>query len=88
MHKLAVEFFGTMLLMYVILATGNWLAIGAALAVAVLIGEPISSGAFNPAVVLSLYSAGRLQRRDVLPYIVCETAGAIGALWAYKHFSH
>ena len=30
--------------------TGNWLAIGAALAVAVLLGGPISGGNYNPAV--------------------------------------
>ncbi len=32
MNKYLVEFLGTMFLMFVIFATGNWLAIGAALA--------------------------------------------------------
>ena len=44
MNKYLVEFLGTLFFLYVILATGNWLAIGAALAIAVLIGGPISDG--------------------------------------------
>ena len=45
MNKYLVEFLGTLFLMYAILATGNWLAIGGALAIAVLFGVPISGGA-------------------------------------------
>jgi glycerol uptake facilitator-like aquaporin len=37
MNKYLVEFLGTMFLMYVIFATGNWLAIGAALGIAVML---------------------------------------------------
>ena len=37
MNKYLVEFLGTMFLMFVIFATGNWAAIGAALAVGVLL---------------------------------------------------
>jgi glycerol uptake facilitator-like aquaporin len=48
MQKYIVEFLGTMFLMFVIFTTGNWLAIGAALAIAVLLGGSISGGAFNP----------------------------------------
>ena len=36
MNKYLVEFLGTMFLMFVIFATGHWLAIGAALALAIL----------------------------------------------------
>ena len=45
MNKYLVEFLGTMFLMFVIFATGHWLAIGAALAVIAFIGGPISGGA-------------------------------------------
>ena len=86
MNKYLVEFLGTMFLVYVIFATGNWLAIGAALGVAVMLGGAISGGAFNPAVAISLYAAGKLPQADVLPYIIAEILGALAAFYAYKRF--
>ena len=86
MLKLIVEFLGTMLLVFTIFATGNWAAIGAALAVGVLLGGPISGGAFNPAVTISLYNAGKLSQSDVLPYIIVEILGGLAAFYAYQHF--
>ena len=86
MNKYLVEFLGTMLLMFVILATGNWLAIGAALAIAVMLGGAISGGAFNPAVAISLYAAGKLSKADVIPYVIIEILGALAAFYAYKEF--
>jgi len=84
LNKYLVEFLGTMLLMFVIFATGNWLAIGMALAVGVLLGGSISGGAFNPAVAISLYAAGKLAKSDVVPYIIVEILGALAAFYAYK----
>lgn len=86
MNKYLVEFLGTMFLMYVIFATGNWFAIGAALGIAALLGGPISGGAFNPAVAISLYAAGKLPQSDVLPYIIAQILGALAAFYAYKRF--
>jgi aquaporin Z len=86
MNKYLVEFLGTMFLMFVIFATGNWLAIGAALAVAVMLGGAVSGGAFNPAVAIGLYSAGKLPKSDVLPYIISEILGALAAFYAYKKY--
>ncbi len=86
MNKYIVEFLGTMLLVFVIFVTGNWAAIGAALAIGVLLGGPISGGSFNPAVTISLYNAGKLAQSDVLPYIIIEILGALAAFYAYKHF--
>ena len=86
MNKYLVEFLGTMFLMFVIFATGNWLAIGAALAVIAFIGGPISGGAYNPAVAISLYSAGKLAKSDVLPYVIVEIMGALEGFYAYKKF--
>ena len=84
MNKYLVEFLGTMFLMFVIFATGHWLAIGAALAVIAYIGGPISGGAYNPAVAISLYAAGKVQKSDVMPYIIVEILGALAAFYAYK----
>lgn len=86
MNKYLVEFLGTMFLMYVILATGNWLAIGVALGIAVLLGGPISGGAFNPAVAISLYASGQLDKADVLPYVISQILGTLAAFYAYKRF--
>jgi len=86
MKKYLVEFLGTMFLMFVIFATGNWLAIGAALAVAALLGGAISGGAYNPAVTISLFAAGKLSKSDVLPYIMVQILGALAAFYAYKRF--
>ena len=86
MNKYLVEFLGTMFLVFVIFATGNWAAIGAALSVAVLLGGKISGGAFNPAVAISLYSAGKLAKSDLLPYIIVEVLGGLAAFFVYSKF--
>jgi aquaporin Z len=83
MNKYLVEFIGTLFLMYAILATGNWLAIGSALAIAVLFGGPISGGAFNPAVACGLYATGKLAKEDLLPYMIAEVLGALAAVYLY-----
>ena len=84
MNKYIVEFLGTLLLTFVILATGNWLAIGAALAIAALLGGPISGGAFNPAVAIAYLASGKISSSDVIPYIISEIAGALAAFELVK----
>jgi glycerol uptake facilitator-like aquaporin len=86
MNKYLVEFLGTMLLMFTILTTGNWIAIGAALAIAVMLGGAVSGGAFNPAVAISLYAAGKLSKTDIVPYIIVEILGALAGFYAYNQF--
>jgi glycerol uptake facilitator-like aquaporin len=86
MNKYLVEFLGTMFLMFVIFATGHWVAIGAALAIAILLGGSISGGAYNPAVAFSLYAAGKLPKDDLIPYVIVEILGAVAAFYAYKTF--
>jgi aquaporin Z len=84
MNKYLVEFLGTMLLVFIIFATGNYLAIGAALAVAVLLGGAISGGAFNPAVAIALMYAGKLPRSDLIPYMIAQIAGALAGFEAFR----
>jgi len=84
MNKYIVEFLGTLLLMFVIISTGNYLAIGAALALAVLLGGAISGGCFNPAVTIGLLAAGKLASNDVIPYMLVQIAGALTAIQLYK----
>jgi aquaporin Z len=84
MNKYLVEFLGTLFLVFVILATGNYLAIGAALAIAVLLGGAISGGAFNPAVAIVLLVSGKISSKDIIPYVVAEIAGALAAFQLVK----
>ena len=84
MNKYVVEFLGTLFLTFVIFATGNYLAIGAALAVAILLGSAISGGVFNPAVAIALMYAGKLPRADLIPYIIAQVAGALAGFEAFK----
>jgi aquaporin Z len=85
MHKLLVEFLGTVLLVFVVLSTGHWLAIGLALAVAVFLGGNISGGAFNPAVAVSFYMKKIISMNDLGMYIVAEVLGAIVAFFVYQN---
>lgn len=79
MNKIVVEFLGTLFFLYVIITTGNALAIGAALAIAIMIGGPISGGNFNPAVTIMMGVAGKQPMSDVVPYILAQVAGGLAA---------
>ena len=83
-NKYLVEFLGTLFLVFVIFATGNYLAIGAALAIAVLMGGAISGGAFNPAVSIAMMYAGKMPRSDLIPYIVAQIAGGLAGFELYQ----
>lgn len=80
MHKYVVEFLGTLFLVLVIFATGNYVAIGAALAIGVLLGGAISGGAFNPAVAIAMMFGGKLPSSDLVPYILAQIAGAMAGM--------
>lgn len=56
---------------------GNTIPTGAILVVLILIFGPISGAHMNPAVSLAMASRGQLSWRDVLPYILAQSAGAI-----------
>ncbi len=84
MNKFLVEFLGTLFLLYVILATNNALAIGAALAISILVGGHISGGNFNPAVSVMMVSAGKLPKNDLIPYVLAQVAGGLAALELFK----
>ncbi len=83
-NRYLVEFFGTLILSFVIFATNNYLAIGAALALAVFMGGAISGGAFNPAIAIAMVQAGKLATDDLMPYIVAQVGGAIAGFQLVK----
>lgn len=94
MKKLLAEFFGTFWLVFggcgsAIFAAGiPDLGIGFAgvalafgltvLTMAYAVGH-ISGGHFNPAVSFGLWAGGRFPAKDLVPYILAQTIGAIGA---------
>lgn len=84
MNKYVVEFLGTLFIVFVIFATGNYLAIGAALAVAIMLSGDISGGAFNPAVTIALMYADKIPRSDLIPYIVAQIAGGLAGFELFK----
>ena len=84
MNKYIVELLGTLFLMYVIIVTKNAVAIGAALAIAIIAGSKISGGHFNPAVTIAMAFAGKKPLNDVMPYILSQVVGAMCALELYR----
>ena len=86
MNKYLAEFLGTGFFVYVILATGNPLAIGAALALIILITSNISGGHINPAVSVVMASVGKIDTSDLIPYIVSQILGGLVALEVYKRY--
>ena len=87
MNNYLVEFLGTALFVYVILATGNPIAIGAALALVILLIGPISGGHVNPAVSIVMASAGKLPTNDLVPYCMAQIFGGLTALELYKRYA-
>ena len=87
MKKYLMEMIGTFFLVFTIgmsvLAGGNDvippLAIGAILMVMIYAGGHISGGHFNPAVTLGVWIRGKLENKDLLPYMLYQTAGAVVA---------
>jgi len=84
LEKYLVEFLGSLFFIFVILATGSPIAIGAALALAIMVGGSVSGGNFNPAVTIAMASAKKMPLSDVAPYIISQIAGGMVALQLSK----
>lgn len=84
MNKYLVEFLGTGVLVYVILATGNPIAIGATLAFLIIITSKISGGHINPAVSLVMASINKIDTSELIPYLLAQFLGGLVALEIYK----
>ena len=86
MYKYLAEFFGATFFIYVILATGNPLAIGAALSLVILLTAGVSGGHVNPAVTITMAAAGKLPTSDIIPYCMAQILGGLVALEIYKRY--
>jgi aquaporin Z len=87
MKKYIAEFIGTFFLVLTVGCTVipgaagviAPLAIGAALMVMVYAGGHISGGHFNPAVTLAVFTRGRCEAKDVIPYWVAQLLAGVAA---------
>jgi len=86
MYKYLAEFLGTLFLMYVIIATGNPLAVGAALALSILLTANISGGHINPAVTIAMAAAGKIEVNEIIPYILSQVFGALVAVQVWNRY--
>jgi len=86
MYNYLAEFLGTLFYVYIILATGNPLAIGAALALSMLLTANVSGGHINPAVTIVMASLGKIGTNDIVPYILAQIFGALVALEIFKRY--
>ena len=84
MNKFIAEFIGPLALVYVILVTGQPIAIGLALALIIMVIGGISGGHVNPAVSFAMYLGGKLSQEDLIPYIIAQVSGGIVALELHK----
>ena len=89
MSKYFVEFIGTFFLVFtignVVIAPGAGLfgplAIGAVLTAMIYAGSHISGAHYNPAVTMAFWFRGKMNSRDVFPYMVTQiVAGVLAAL--------
>ena len=85
-QKYFLEFLGATFFIYIILATGNPLAIGAALTLVLILTSSVSGGHINPAVTIAMAAAGKIQTSEVVPYCLAQILGGLVALEIYKRY--
>lgn len=86
MQKYLAEFLGSLFFIYVILATGNPIAIGASLTLIALLAGNISGGHVNPMVSLIMTSIGKMDKNDLFPYMIAQVLGGLVGLEIYKRY--
>ncbi len=82
--QLFAECLGTFILVLAILSTGQALAIGVALALAILLIGSVSGGHLNPAVSITMLANKSIDSKTCLLYILAQIAGALMAYGVYK----
>ncbi len=85
---LLVEFLGTSFLLSAISFTGSAFFIGAALAIAVLMGGAISGGHFNPAVTAWALMSGKIGQSKALMYVAAQLAAAAFIVGVDRFIKH
>ena len=80
MYQYLLDFLGTLFFMYIVLATGNPLAMGAAFALTMM----LTGTYLNPAITIVMAAAGQMGTSEVIPYLVAEILGGLTALEIFK----
>jgi aquaporin Z len=83
MSKYITELTGTFFLTLIIALTGNPLAIGAGLMVLIYMGAHVSGAHYNPAASLGFLLRGRMESKDLIPYVAFQIIGAFLAALVY-----
>ena len=90
LKKASVELIGTFIFLGVIITVvndkkslNNWLKIGLALSIVIVLFGSISGGNFNPAVSFMLFMNKQLTSVELLVYIIAQL---LGGLLAYLYF--
>ena len=86
LREYLAEFAGSLFFVYVVLATGNALAMGAALALASYLTAPISGGHVVPTLTLVLGAAGRFPVQKVVPYTGAQLLGGLLASEIFRRY--
>lgn len=86
MYEYLAEFLGSMVFVYMVLATGNALAIGATLALVLILTMPISGGHINPAISIVMASIDKLPVTELIPYALSQVFGGLVALELFKRY--
>jgi aquaporin Z len=84
MKELLIEYVGSVFFFFVIMATGNPLAIGAALAMVAYLGGPISGGNYNPAVTLMMVLSRKQPLNTLFSYMIVQFLAAFTVTELYK----
>ena len=87
MYAYLAEFIGTLFFAYVVIATGNPLAIGASLALILLLSYRLDIITVNPAVTITLAAAGKIAPTEIIPLCISQVLGALVALEIYKRYN-
>ncbi len=83
-QKFLTEFFGTLLLVFILLTTKSPIAVGATFALILLLSRGSSNGYFNPAITIVLSSIGMISKTDVLPYCLSQILGGMIGVQLFK----
>jgi len=81
------DFFGSAILIFVILSTQNPLIIGISFSLILLITQQFSKGYLNPTVTISNAVIGQIPMNEVFPLILAQLIGALFATEIYKRMN-
>lgn len=82
MNKLLIEFLATMIFTFIVFASGNYLVIGATLAILIYLSNGYAL--VNPVLALSKWLNGTFNIAYMFKLLLVEVIGAILGLYAYK----